>query len=119
MIFTVSWSMSKNTKNPDAAWEVINFLTNEESQNTVLQSGFALPTRQSLQTNDYFKNNPNSAAIFNGALQGAVPFYWGKSGSDVQKAIGDALDRVYLKGQSVEESLKQAATDIRKIIKNQ
>jgi multiple sugar transport system substrate-binding protein len=119
MIFTVSWSLSKNTRNPDAAWEVVNFLTSEESQNTVLQSGFALPTRQSLQTNDYFKNNPNSAAIFNGALEGAVPFYWGKSGSDVQKAIGDALDRVYLKGQSVEESLKQAAADIRKLIKNQ
>ena len=119
MIFTVAWSMSKNTKNSDAAWAVINFLTNEESQNTVLQSGFALPTRQALQTNDYFKNNPNSAAIFNGALQGAVPFYWGKSGSDVQKAIADALSRVYLQGMAVEDSLKQAAADIRKAIKNQ
>ncbi len=118
MIFTVSWSMSKNAKNPDAAWQVIDFLTSEESQNTVLQSGFALPTRLSLQNSDYFKNNPASAAIFNGALQGAHPFYWGKAGTDVNKEIGDALDRVYLKGQSVEDAFKQAADAIRKAIKN-
>jgi len=116
MIFTVSWSISVNTKVSDAAWKVVEFLTNEASQITVLQSGFALPTRVSLQTNDYFTTNANSAAIFNGAYDNAVPFYWGPAGTDVNDQIGKALDRIYLQNQAVADSMKEAATAIRAAI---
>ena len=117
MIFTVSWSISTNTKVPDAAWKVVEFLTNEASQTTVLQSGFALPTRQSLQKNEYFTTNANSAAIFNGAYDNAVPFYWGPAGSDVNDQMGKALERIYSDPpQSVTDSLKQAAQAIRDAI---
>jgi len=116
LIFTVSWSISANTKVPDAAWKVVEFLTNEASQTTVLQSGFALPTRQSLQTNDYFTTNANSAAIFNGAFDNALPFYFGPAGSDVTDQMGKALERVYLENQAVADSMKQAAQAIRDAI---
>jgi multiple sugar transport system substrate-binding protein len=116
MIFTVSWSISANTKVPDAAWKVVEFLTNEASQTTVLESGFALPSRASLQNADYFKTNANSAAIFNGAFDNAVPFYWGPAGTDVNNEIGKALDRVYLQNQAVADSMKEAATNIRAAI---
>ena len=116
MIFTVSWSISANTNVSDAAWKVVEFLTNEASQITVLQSGFALPTRVSLQTNDYFTTNANSAAIFNGAYDNAVPFYWGPAGTDVNDQIGKALDRIYLQNQAVADSMKEAATAIRAAI---
>ncbi len=118
MIFTVSWSISKNTQVADAAWKVVEFLTNEESQTTVLQSGFALPTRVSLQNNEYFTNNANSAAIFNGAFDNAVPFYWGPAGSDVNDQMGKALDRIYLEDQPVADSMAQAAEAIRTAIAN-
>lgn len=116
MIFTVSWSISANTKVADAAWKVVEFLTNEASQTTVLQSGFALPTRVSLQTNDYFTTNTNSAAIFNGAYDNAVPFYWGPAGSDVNDQMGKALERIYLENQSAADSMAQAAQAIRDAI---
>ncbi len=108
LIFTVAWGISANTKNPDAAWRVVDFLTNEASQTTVLQSGFALPTRLSLKDNEYFANNPNSAAIFNGSLYNAKPFFFGPVGSDVTDQITKALERIYLENQPIEESLKQA-----------
>ena len=118
MIFTVSWSISANTKVSDAAWKVVEFLTNEASQTTVLQSGFALPSRASLQNNDYFKTNANSAAIFNGAFDNAVPFYWGPAGSDVNTEIGKALDRIYLQSEDPAKSMQEAATAIRAAIAN-
>ena len=117
LIFTVAWGISKNTKNPEAAWKVVDFLTNEASQKTVLESGFALPTRMSLQTSDYFKNNPNSAAIFNGALNNAQPFFWGSVGSDVNDQIGKALERIYKENQPAADAMKQAAEAIRKVLK--
>lgn len=116
LIFTVAYVISPNSKNPEAAWKLIQFLTNEESQTTVLTSGFALPSRQALQEHEYLANNPASAAIFRGALQGARPFMWGIVGSDVNDQMSKALERVYLEGQSVEESFTQAAEAIREAI---
>lgn len=116
LIFTVAWGVSANTKNPDAAWAAVNFLTNEASQTTVLESGFALPSRASLQESDFLKNNPNTAAIFRGASEGAHPFFWGAVGSDVNDQMGKALERVYLENQSVQDALKQAADAIRQAL---
>ncbi|MCG2787155.1 MAG: ABC transporter substrate-binding protein [Anaerolineae bacterium] len=117
LIFTVAWGISANTKNADAAWKVVEFLSNETSQQTVLESGFALPSRISLQNSDYLKNNPNSAAIFNGSLNGAQPFFWGAVGSDVNDQMGKALERVFKENQAVAEAMQQAAEAIRKAMK--
>ncbi len=116
LIFSVSWSISKNTKNAEAAWKVVEFLTNAESQTTVLESGFALPTRQALQDSDYLKNNAASSAIFRGALNGAVPFVWGLAGNDVNDLMGKGLESVYLKDTDVAAAMKEAAEQIRKKI---
>jgi multiple sugar transport system substrate-binding protein len=117
LIFTVAWGISANTKNPEAAWKVVNFLTSEASQKTVLESGFALPSRKSLQNSDFLKNNPNSAAIFNGSFNGAQPFFWGAVGSDVNDQMGKALERIFKENQPVADAMKQAAEAIRKAIK--
>lgn len=117
LIFTVAWGISANTKNPDAAWKVVQFLTSEASQKTVLESGFALPSRKSLQNSDYLKNNPNSAAIFNGSFNGAQPFFWGAAGSDVNDQMGKALERVFKENQPLADAMKQAAEAIRKAMK--
>ncbi|RME87221.1 MAG: extracellular solute-binding protein, partial [Anaerolineae bacterium] len=116
LIFTVAYVISKNSKHPEAAWRLIEFLTNEESQTTVLESGFALPTRKALLESDYLKDNPASAAIFRGAFEGAHPFMWGLVGSDVNEQMGKALERVFLEDQPVDESMKQAAEAIRQAI---
>jgi len=118
MIFTVAWGISKNTQNPDAAWKVVEFLTNEASQTTVLQSGFAYPSRVSLASSEYLKNNPNAAAIFNGAYDNAVPFFWGAVGSDVNDQMGKAFERIYLQAQSVADAMAEAAVAIRAAIAN-
>jgi multiple sugar transport system substrate-binding protein len=95
---------------------LIEFLTNEESQTTVLESGFALPSRQSLQDSEYMTNNPAAATIFKGASEGAVPFMWGLVGSDVNDQMGKALERVYTEDQPPADALAQAAEAIREAI---
>lgn len=116
LIFTVAYVISQNSQYPEQAWKAINCLTSQASQERVLTSGFALPTRLALQNHEYLKNNPASAAIFRGALTGARPFMWGLVGSDVNDQISKALERVYLQNQAVDEALKQAAQEIRKKI---
>ena len=94
----------------------MDFLTNPDSQKTVLESGFALPTRLSLKDSDYLKNNAAAATIFNGSLHGAVPFYWGPAGTDVNDQMGKALGRIFLQNEAVDASLKEGADAIRKAI---
>jgi len=119
LIFTVAYVISQNSENPDAAWRVIEFLTNPSSQETVLTSGFALPSRAALQDHEYLTNNPASAAIFRGALEGALPFMWGPVGSDVNEQMSKALERIYLEAQGAAESMQQAAQAIREAIASQ
>lgn len=118
LIFTVAYVMSPNSENQEAACRLIDFLTNEASQTTVLESGFALPTRLSLQESEYLANNEASAAIFRGALEGAKPFMWGLVGSDVNEQMGKAIERVYLEDQPVADAFAQAAEAIREAIAN-
>ena len=119
LIFTVAWGMSKTTKNPDAAWKVINYLTGADAQKQVLESGFALPSRIALKDSDYFKNNLNSAVIFDGASHGARPFFWGAVGSDVNDQMGKALERIMKENAAPADSFKDAATKVRDALNNQ
>lgn len=119
LIFTVAWGMSANTQNSEAAWKVIDFLTSEAAQTQVLESGFALPSRVSLQDSQYLKDNPASAAIFRGALEGAKPFFWGGVGSDVNDQMSKALERIYKEGQAAADSLADSAEQVREAIANQ
>lgn len=116
LIFTVAYVISPNSRNPEASWRLIEFLTNEESQTTVLESGFALPTRVALQESEFLQENEASAAIFRGALEGARPFMWGIVGSDVNDQMSRALEGIYLENQAADEALSQAAEAIRRAI---
>jgi multiple sugar transport system substrate-binding protein len=115
LIFTVAYVISRDCQNPEAAWQVIKFITNEASQTSVLESGFALPSRVSLADHPYFQEHPTSATIFRGA-SGATPFMWGLYGSDVNEQMGQALERIYLEGMDPAASFQQAAQELRETI---
>ncbi|MBL8058676.1 MAG: ABC transporter substrate-binding protein [Anaerolineales bacterium] len=121
LIFTVAWGLTQNTKNPDAAWKVVEFLTNAASQQQVLESGFALPTRVALKDSDYLKNNPASSAIFRGSLAGenAQPFFFGPVSSDVIDQMGKALESMYKEGKPAQEAFGAAAQKVRDALNSQ
>lgn len=48
MAFTVCYGVSANSENPEAAWSLVNFLTNEAGALAVAEGGFGvMPTRES------------------------------------------------------------------------
>ncbi|MDQ7030590.1 MAG: ABC transporter substrate-binding protein [Ardenticatenia bacterium] len=112
LVFTVAYSVSVNSDNPQAAFDAIACITSEENQLKVLESGFALPSRKALQDADYLNENEVAQAIFTGA-EFATPFMWGLQGETVNNAMAQALERVYLEGMSVEDSFTQAAEEVR------
>jgi multiple sugar transport system substrate-binding protein len=111
LVFTVGYSISAHSKNPDAAWTLLNYLTSVDNQKTVLHSGFALPTRTALASDPYFASHPAESAIF-AANSYAKPFSWGINSGKVADAIGAALERMLLGKQSVDDALKQADKEV-------
>jgi multiple sugar transport system substrate-binding protein len=113
LIFTVSYSVSSKTKNPDAAFALAKYLTGKENQSKILKAGFALPTQQSLASEI---TNPNSKAIFDGAPYGKPFNYASANTGKVNDEINKALESIMLKKSSVKDALDKLATTIKPLL---
>jgi multiple sugar transport system substrate-binding protein len=113
LIFTVSYSISAKTKNPNAAWALANYLTGADNQTKVLKAGFALPTRTALASQI---TNVNSKAIFDGAPYGKPFNYASANTGKVNDEINKALESVMLKKSNVKDALDKLATTIKPLL---
>jgi multiple sugar transport system substrate-binding protein len=113
LIFTVSYSMSAKTKNPDAAFALLSYLTGSANQTKVLNAGFALPTRTALASSI---TNVNSKAIFDGAPYGKPFNYASANTGKVNDEIAKALESIMLKKSSVKDALDKLATTIKPLL---
>ncbi len=113
LIFTVSYSISAKTKNPDAAWALTNYLTGKDNQSKTLKAGFALPTRTALASEI---TNANSKAIFDGAPYGKPFNYAAANTGKVNDEIAKALESIMLKKSSVKDALDKLATTIKPLL---
>ena len=113
LIFTVSYSVSAKSKNPNAAWALVNYLTGKDNQSKVLKAGFALPTRQALSSEI---TNANSKAIFDGAPYGKPFNYASANTGKVNVEINKALESIMLKKSSVKDALDKLATTIKPLL---
>ena len=95
LLFTVSYSMSNNTKHPKEAAEAIKFLTGKASQELVATSGLAIPSRISMGTvfTDKF---PERKALVDGTKYATV-FTYGLKHSKIQDALSKAGESLRLK----------------------
>ena len=94
LLFTVAYSMSKNTKHPKEAAEAIKFLTGKKSQEMVANSGLAIPTRKSMGTvfTDKF---PERKALVDGTKYANV-FSYGTKFAKINLELGKAGERIRL-----------------------
>lgn len=108
--FTVSYSMSKNTKNPKEAAEAIKFLTGKEAQQMTAESGLAMPTRTSLG-NVYVSKYPERKALVDGVADATV-YNYGVNHAKVNDELTKACEKVRLGKADAKTALEQAQTAI-------
>ncbi|MDP7005022.1 MAG: extracellular solute-binding protein [Phycisphaerales bacterium] len=78
VIATVGWSMSNQSKHKDEAWEVLKWLTGEESQASQSKLGLAIPTRIKVAHSDAFTDDQlpeNDKGYLEAAEYARVPFW--------------------------------------------
>src|SRR5260370_37822092 len=73
--YTNAWSASSATKHPEAAWELIQYMTGAMVQESQLNAGFALPTLKSLANAPYFASHPDFKVLFDASAYTYADYY--------------------------------------------
>lgn len=109
--FTNAWSAYSGTKYPEAAWELIKYMTGSVVQESNLNAGFALPTLKSLANSPYFTSHPDLKVLFDAASYSYADYY-GSQDTTIHTDLSNAIQEVLLNKQSVQTALSNAETQI-------
>jgi multiple sugar transport system substrate-binding protein len=106
VIFTNAIGVNAATQYPNAAAAFAIYLTSEENQGEIVKTGFAYSTHPSQAD---LVQDPNDLAISaGGLLPDTRVAFWGPNTGKVNDAVSQALDRVFLGDQTVDEAFAQA-----------
>jgi multiple sugar transport system substrate-binding protein len=106
IIFTNAIGVNAATQYPNAAAALALYLTGEANQGEIVKTGFAYSTHPDQAD---LVQDPNDLAISSGGLLPDTRVaFWGPNTGKVNDAVSQALDRVFLGDQSVDESFAQA-----------
>ncbi|PTM59184.1 ABC transporter substrate-binding protein [Desmospora activa] len=113
LAFTVAYVMSKNSRNKDASFKLIEFLTSDKGQQYVVDSGLALPSRK-VMGEKFVEQYPEREPFVKGAAY-AQPFQYGDYGNKFADEASKAAESVVLgKEKSVANALKKAQQNLEK-----
>jgi multiple sugar transport system substrate-binding protein len=111
LTFTNAWSASSSTKHPEAAWELVKYMTGSTVQASQLNDGFALPTLQTLANASYFTSHPDVKVLFDAATYSYADYY-GPQDAAIHSDLATAIQEVMLGKQDAQTALNNAATQV-------
>lgn len=94
LAFTVSYVMSKNSKNKEASAKVLTYLTGKKAQQKVAESGLAIPSRKSMNT-VYAEKHPEAKALVDMTAASQV-YDFGVNGSKIIDQLAKAGEKIQL-----------------------
>ena len=110
IIFTNGIGVNAASQFPRAAAAFAIFVTGAENQGEIVKTGFAYSTHPE-QLGDVVDAN-DAAIATGGAFDLTRVAYWGPNTGKVNDAISQALERVFLGDQTVDEAFEQANEEI-------
>ena len=117
VIFTNAIGVNAATKYPKAAAAFLFYVTGEVNQAEIVKTGFAYSTHPDQV--DLVIDANDKAIAQGGLLPGTRVAYWGPNTGKVNDIVSKALERIYLKDQTVDESFAQAQTEAQAALSGQ
>jgi len=118
---TYGYAISKDAKNPAAAWDFVKYLVSKESQLSIMNNYAGMPLLQSLREDPAVTDLPgppdNITAFLDNGENGILPTYFpGDCGSlyagQINQEITDAFEAVLLKTATVTDAFTAANDNI-------
>lgn len=119
-VFVDGMAASKTTKNPEAAWKFIKFMSVDPAATKIrLESNWDLPVANDATVKEKFiaQGKPESREVIFEALDTGIMPPVVKNNSQVQDAVNEELNKALIGQATVEEALSAAQEKVAKIIK--
>ncbi|MBX6391123.1 MAG: carbohydrate ABC transporter substrate-binding protein [Frankia sp.] len=118
-----SWlTIPAQSEHKDLAWELINFLTQPESQIKVFQAVGNMPsTVEAVESDavqgfvDPFFNNAPVGAIFGGSALKLTPQFQGEKHGPIRQALEQGIQRIEQTNQDPAEAFQQSLEDVERV----
>jgi len=107
MAFTVAYVMNKASKQKEAAWTLLSYLTGKEGMKTWTSKGFALPTRKSVAQELGYDKDPLRGALVAGAAY-ATPWQAGATLPTITNNFNNQFLDAFLGKQKLADAMKKA-----------
>jgi len=115
----LSWSISKDSKHPQEAWEVLKFFVGHEGMKIVAKHSMALPASNVKEANQLIidsKFPDNVKAFVDSAPLVNMEEYRHPKWSELSAAINEQLDLMLIGNQSPEDTQKKMFDNMNKIM---
>jgi multiple sugar transport system substrate-binding protein len=102
------WAISKTSRHPEAAWQLIEWLAGRESSQAFTAGGLIIPARRDVGQSETFLQTgqaPASAHLFLDALQTARPLRTPPSWGELSGEIDQALNPVWQGRTALDDGL--------------
>lgn len=106
MAFTVAYVMNKESKEKEAAWKLISYLTGKKGMKTWTSKGFALPARKSVAAELGYDKDALRGALVAGASY-ATPWQAGTTLPTIATNFNNMFVSAFLAEQTLEEAMKK------------
>jgi len=106
VIFVNGIGINAATEYPRAAAAFLFYVTGAENQAEIVKTGFAYSTHP--EQADLIVDENDKAIAQGGLLPDSIVAYWGPNTGTVNGVVSQALERVFLKDQNVEDAFLQA-----------
>lgn len=115
MAYTVAYVMNKKTKNKEAAWQLIAYLTSQEGMKSWAKEGLVLPARKSVLQELGYADNPLYAPFVKGADYATI-WQAGETLPTVLTHFNNQFISALIGQQSLRDALKKAQRSANKEI---
>jgi multiple sugar transport system substrate-binding protein len=106
VIFVNGIGINAATEYPRAAAAFLFYVTGAENQAEIVKTGFAYSTHP--EQADLIVDENDKAIAQGGLLPDSIVAYWGPNTGTVNGVVSQALERVFLEDQNVEDAFSQA-----------
>ena len=114
VIFTSAIGVNAFTPYPRAAAAFTMYVTGSENQAEIVQTGFAYSTHP--EQVDLIEDERDRAIAEGGLLEDSRVAYWGPNTGRVNEAVSQALERIFLGDQTVDQAFDQAQQDAQRAL---
>ncbi|NLC29015.1 MAG: sugar ABC transporter substrate-binding protein [Chloroflexi bacterium] len=114
VIFVNGIGVNAATKFPRAAAAFLFYVTGYDNQEEIVKTGFAYSTHP--EQADLIIDENDKAIAQGGLLPDSVVAFWGPNTGKVNDAVSQALERIFLGDQNVQEAFTQAQTEAQTVL---